>query len=93
MRPSPVGAFTAAGGVGPGGVEDQAGNVLEWISSLYLPYPYNALLAEKSHVEGERIVRGGSWCGICDIAHCASRYHLFPDNFSLDVGFRLFSPG
>jgi len=37
---SPVGAFSPQGD-SPYGVADMAGNVQEWVSSLYRPYPYN----------------------------------------------------
>ncbi|MBK8783451.1 MAG: SUMF1/EgtB/PvdO family nonheme iron enzyme [Anaerolineales bacterium] len=36
MKPSPVGAYSAAGAVGPFGAEDQAGNVYDWTSSFFL---------------------------------------------------------
>lgn len=93
MKPSPVGAYTAAGAVGPFGAEDQAGNVYDWTSSLYLPYPYDAQKAEEIEADGERTVRGGSWFGNRWFVRCAYRYGDVPDNFSSDIGFRLVSPG
>ncbi|MFZ5880090.1 MAG: SUMF1/EgtB/PvdO family nonheme iron enzyme, partial [Chloroflexota bacterium] len=61
LKPSPVGAYAAAGAPGPFGAEDQAGNVYDWTGSLYLPYPYKAEESEVSEAAGERTVRGGSW--------------------------------
>ena len=93
MRPSPVGAYVAAGGVGPGGAEDQLGNVLEWTASLYLPYPYDPTQAEQPEAEGERTVRGGAWSGNRRLARCAYRLGFVPGLFNSNLGFRLFSPG
>ncbi|MCD4673503.1 MAG: SUMF1/EgtB/PvdO family nonheme iron enzyme [Anaerolineaceae bacterium] len=78
MRPSPVGAFAAAGGAGPFKAEDQAGNVWEWTSSLYLPYPYDPVKSEQPEAEGERVLRGGSWDDDRWAARCASRIRLLP---------------
>ena len=61
QKTSPAGAYTAAGNVGPFETEDQAGNVWNWTSSLFLPYPYDAEKSEVSEAEGERTLRGGSW--------------------------------
>ena len=36
----------------PFGAEDQAGNVWEWTSSLYLPYPYDPAESEQAEIEG-----------------------------------------
>ncbi len=93
LKPSPVGAYVAAGGVGPFGAEDQAGNVWNWTSTIYRPYPYRRDDRELSDAESERVVRGGSWINIHRFARCAGRGREVPDNFSDDVGFRLFSPG
>jgi formylglycine-generating enzyme required for sulfatase activity len=49
-------------GASPYGVMDLIGNVPEWCSSLYRPYPYNAADGrENLEVEGLRVARGGSW--------------------------------
>ena len=53
-----VGAFPA--GAGPGGVLDMAGNVWQWVSSLYRPYPYRADDGREDLDDpGERATRGG----------------------------------
>jgi len=83
----------AAGGGGPGGAEDQSGNVYEWTASLYLPYPYDPAQAEQPEAEGERTVRGGAWLNYRGYARCAFRGRNVPGYFSDSLGFRLFSPG
>ena len=93
MRPSPVGAYVAAGGVGPNGAEDQSGNVYEWTASLYLPYPYNPAAAEQPEAEGERTLRGGAWGSDRRLARSAYRFRYVPGDFNYTLGFRLFSPG
>ena len=50
----------AAAGASPFGVEDLAGNAWEWVSSLYLPYPYRADDGrEDLAADGVRGTRGG----------------------------------
>jgi formylglycine-generating enzyme required for sulfatase activity len=93
MKPSPVGAYAAAGAAGPFGAEDQAGNVWDWTSSLYLPYPYEAQKAEDVESDGERTLRCGSWFNNRWLVRCAYRYWNVPDNFDDSIGFRLVSPG
>jgi formylglycine-generating enzyme required for sulfatase activity len=93
LKPSPVGAYAAAGGGGPFGAEDQTGSVWEWTSSLYRPYPYRPDGREAAESEGERALRGGSWLYYRNLARCASRLRFVPDYFPDDVGFRVVSPG
>jgi len=93
LKPSPVGAYTAAGAGGPFGAEDQAGNVYDWTGSLYLPYPYEAAKSEIRDADGERVVRGGSWLFDRRNVRCANRLRFVPDFFDNLVGFRVLSPG
>jgi formylglycine-generating enzyme required for sulfatase activity len=92
FKSSPVGIYTAVGGVGSFGVEDQAGNVWNWTSSLYLPYPYNPIKSELPEAEGERVLRGGSWNDSRRNARCADRIGDVPDFFLTNLGFRVIFP-
>ena len=50
------------GGATPEGVHDLAGNLAEWTSSLYRPYPYRPDDGrESADAEGERVTRGGDY--------------------------------
>jgi formylglycine-generating enzyme required for sulfatase activity len=93
LKPSPVGAYAAAGSLGPFGAEDQTGNVWEWTTSLFHPYPYKPETAESLGDPGERVVRGGSWLYARRDVRCAYRDGFTPDFFSSDIGFRVVSPG
>jgi len=86
----PVGSFP--GGASPYGVDDMAGNVMEWVADWYQPYSGNPY---KSEAFGQRfrVVRGGGWGGIGHyvISHfyrTAYRFYLRPDSAFNDLGFR-----
>jgi formylglycine-generating enzyme required for sulfatase activity len=72
----------------PDGVGDTVGNVWEWTSSLFRPYPYDADDGRESQeASGWRVLRGGSWMNDLDRARCTARLDgdfLFYNN----VGFR-----
>jgi len=85
---SAVGAFPA--GASPCGALDMAGNVWEWTTSLYRPYPYRSGDGrEDPGAEGRRVVRGGSWLFDRRSARCAYRGRFIPGTFDYYVGLRV----
>lgn len=70
------------------GVADLIGNVWEWTTSLYWPYPYAENDGREGlEAKGWRVLRGGSWVNDLTIANATSRLDgdfLFFNN----VGFR-----
>jgi len=86
----PVGSFPA--GASPYGVNDMAGNVMEWVADWYQAYPGNDYVA-KDFGQQYRVVRGGSWGGIGHYAishfyRTAYRFYLRPETAYGDLGFR-----
>jgi formylglycine-generating enzyme required for sulfatase activity len=75
-------------GDSPEGVGDMVGNVWEWTSSLYWPYPYDPDDGrEDLTAEGWRVLRGGSWFNDLSVANTTAR--LDGDFlFFTNVGFR-----
>ncbi len=94
---TPIGSHPASdqrrSGASPYGAEDMAGNVWEWTSSLFKPYPYTESDGrEDQKSTGNRSLRGGSWYLTAGVARAAFRsYDRWGD---LGVwGFRLaFAP-
>ena len=72
------------------GLHDMIGNLWEWTLSEYASYPYQADDG-RENLEGSetRVVRGGSWNVRHDVARCAFRYWLHPDDRRDLIGFRV----
>jgi formylglycine-generating enzyme required for sulfatase activity len=80
-RTAPVGSFRA--GDSRWGVHDMAGNVGEWTSSAYCPYPQNRC------ANAERVYRGGGWAAVLKTTVQATRRAWsLPTARDADRGFR-----
>lgn len=74
----------------PWGVAGMSGNVWEWTSSAFMPYPYDpADGREDQSTRVARTVRGGAWMYSRRLARCSAREGLLPDVKSPTVGFRV----
>ncbi|MBI3945803.1 MAG: SUMF1/EgtB/PvdO family nonheme iron enzyme, partial [Armatimonadetes bacterium] len=83
----PVGSYPA--GASPYGCLDMAGNVWEWCSSVWEPYPYRADDGrENTNDNSSRVFRGGCWHDNRVPARAAYRTGFDPTNRALDLGFR-----
>lgn len=70
----------------PWGLYDMHGNVEEWTSSDYVPYPYS----DKPKVTAEeKVVRGGSWIDRAKNSTSYSRKAYYPWQPANNVGIRL----
>ncbi|MEV0973051.1 ergothioneine biosynthesis protein EgtB [Microtetraspora glauca] len=90
-RPAPVGAYPA--GAGPYGAEQLIGDVWEWTSSWFQPYPgfRSFPYAEYSEVffgETYRVLRGGSWATHPTAARTTFRNWDYPIRRQIFAGFR-----
>ena len=87
-RPAPVGKHE---GASPYGLLDMAGNVWEWSSSRYLPYPYDPLDGREDPGRGgERVLRGGSFASPgLGYVRCAMRSRSRPERRQSHIGFRV----
>ncbi len=84
---TPVGDYR--GGISPYGVHDLAGNVWEWVSSFYRPYPYLATDGrEELNNLAKRVFRGGSWGSHPEFLRSATRMQQDPRLRDSTVGFR-----
>lgn len=86
---SPVGKFSPQGD-SPYGVADMAGNVWEWVSSVYKAYSYDATDGrEDPNANALRVVRGGSCDNISWYCRAACRSRHDPAYFDFNLGFRV----
>ena len=75
---TPVGRYSLVGD-SPCGAQDMAGNVLEWTSTQYRPYPYDAGDGrEATPGDRPRVLRGGAFNRCIDEASCMCRHQLDP---------------
>lgn len=89
---TPIGDYPK--GASPFGCLDMAGNVWEWTSSLYKPYPYVPDDGRENQKDGgRRTWRGGSFVSDDLNVGCAYRNFNNPDNSYNNAGFRVMSPG
>lgn len=91
-RTTPVGTYSPRGG-SPFGVDDLAGNVWEWCSSLFDPYPYDAADGRESlTAPGQRVIRGGTFELPRYKVRCAFRNGTDPEDYGYSIGFRVVLP-
>ncbi len=91
--PTRVGQFRP--GASPFGAMDMAGNVYEWTSSWYQPYPGNDLVKD-DYGQVFRVLRGGSFMTDRFVVRTARRHYDKPDKTRADYGFRCamdYTPG
>lgn len=87
-KTTPVGQYSPQGD-SPYGCADMAGNVWEWTSSLYKPYPYRADDGrEDPKAEGSRVLRGGAWNSDRSLVRAAYRGYNVPASRYYLLGFR-----
>jgi formylglycine-generating enzyme required for sulfatase activity len=88
---TPVGSYPK--GVSPYGALDMIGNVWEWTSSAFRPYPYDASDGREQGEQAEpaelRVLRGAAWDFTWWFARAAFRFDFSPGAALDDFGFRL----
>jgi len=70
------------------GIADMAGNVWEWTSSFFAPYPYKES-TDRDIQKNKCVVRGGAWYYSHKLARCTARENVLSDYVSTSLGFRL----
>ena len=78
-------------GASPYGALDLAGNVWEWTSSLYHPYPFRSDDGREDPADpGQRVLRGGSFRSPEAVyLRCAFRSRSYPTRRRDHIGFRV----
>jgi formylglycine-generating enzyme required for sulfatase activity len=85
---TPVGSYES--GTSPYGLYDMAGNVWEWVNSLYMSYPYNANDGrEDMNSSDARVLRGGARHSYGDYdVRSSNRFFGLPSDSNGYFGFR-----
>jgi formylglycine-generating enzyme required for sulfatase activity len=84
---TPVGLYPR--GASPYGVMDMAGNVWEWTSSDYKPYPYKSDdEREELLSNNKKVLRGGSWGSNGNETRVTGRVSLATSNWNKNFGGR-----
>ncbi len=84
---SPVNSFLS--GISPYGVFNMSGNVWEWVSSLYKPYPYDFDDGRESLLSSNaRVLRGGSAGDYLPGVRITIRETMLPADTHYHIGFR-----
>lgn len=87
---APIGSYSE--GRSPFGVEDMAGNAMEWTYDWYQKY-HGSSYKSKDFGKKYKVLRGGSWGGyghynISQFYRSAARFYLSPNSKFDDIGFR-----
>lgn len=78
---------SAPNGVSWVGAQDMSGNLWEWTSSYYHPYPYETNISE-NQITSNHVARGGSWSSSESRIRAANRLNGTPDAGLDNIGFR-----
>jgi formylglycine-generating enzyme required for sulfatase activity len=80
-------------GAGWTGALNLAGNVWEWTSSLYEPYPrHDDAPTSQPDARAMIVIRGGSWATLRSSGRAAHRYKDYPSYTTNNLGFRCVIP-
>jgi formylglycine-generating enzyme required for sulfatase activity len=71
------------------GLYDMSGNVWEWTSDDYAPYPGASAPDTPAFSLRRKVIRGGSWLFGADSARCGLRYTHRPQDRGPSLGLRL----
>jgi len=91
FRPAPVGAYPS--GASPYGCHQMVGDVWEWTSTEFQPYPGFASYPYREYSEvfydsGYKVLRGGAWATDKSVARATFRNWDFPIRRQIFAGFR-----